>query len=123
MQSLASWKNTTAAKGMVTNECAYEARKISRRTPWAHPTRGQAASQPRLLLLRHCPLRLTRKMVQWWYTCRNDSCLHDFLRTINTVSMKSSTCFRRRWNGRSQAGTKARSAAVLRSCPTFEQNG
>lgn len=59
-------------------------------------------------------------MVQWWYTCRNDSCLHDFLRTINTVSMKSSTCL---------AGDglddhrqeRMRSVAVLTSFPTFDK--
>lgn len=37
--------------------------------------------------------RPTRKMVQWWYTCRKDSCLQDFFITMKIVSMKSRTCF------------------------------
>ena len=35
----------------------------------------------------------TRKMVQWWYTCRKESCLQDFFMTMKIVSMKSRTCF------------------------------
>ena len=72
---------------MVTNECA-EARKTSS-TPWAHPLSDKRPDSP----VGCYDTRLTKKIVQWWYTCRNDSCLHDFFRTINTVSMKSSICF------------------------------
>lgn len=37
----------------------------------------------------------TRKIVQWWYTCRKESCLQDFFSTMKIVSMKSRTCFGR----------------------------
>lgn len=59
--------------------------------------------------------------MQWWYTCRNDSCLHDFLRTINTVSMKSSTCLAGGGLDNHKQ-ERRRSVAVLTSCPTFDKS-
>lgn len=31
--------------------------------------------------------------MQWWYTCRKESCLQDFFITMKMVSMKSRICF------------------------------